>query len=123
MTDAKSIGSVRKYTIFIAINILIESVRRDFLRGSGDRAGGCPWCLYSLATRMNAFDCGIAVYATKGWKDWGERRGLNPRPSVPQTDALPAELRSPQVDSQQSNIFLNALLPFGRGTRVLPERN
>ncbi len=28
-------------------------------------------------------------------KNWGERRGLNPRPSVPQTDALPAELRSP----------------------------
>jgi hypothetical protein len=27
--------------------------------------------------------------------NWGERRGLNPRPSVPQTDALPAELRSP----------------------------
>src|SRR6185437_11843081 len=26
---------------------------------------------------------------------WGERRDLNPRPSVPQTDALPAELRSP----------------------------
>src|SRR5271155_17309 len=33
------------------------------------------------------------------WKDWGERRGLNPRPSVPQTDALPAELRSPPSDS------------------------
>jgi hypothetical protein len=28
---------------------------------------------------------------------WGERRGLNPRPSVPQTDALPAELRSPHL--------------------------
>jgi hypothetical protein len=27
--------------------------------------------------------------------NWGERRGLYPRPSVPQTDALPAELRSP----------------------------
>ena len=26
---------------------------------------------------------------------WGERRDLNPRPSVPQTDALPTELRSP----------------------------
>ena len=26
---------------------------------------------------------------------WGERWDLNPRPSVPQTDALPAELRSP----------------------------
>src|SRR6202041_1405411 len=30
-------------------------------------------------------------------ESWGERRGLNPRPSVPQTDALPAELRSPQM--------------------------
>ena len=28
---------------------------------------------------------------------WGERWDLNPRPSVPQTDALPTELRSPQV--------------------------
>src|SRR5579864_217725 len=28
-------------------------------------------------------------------RNWGERRDLNPRPSVPQTDALPAELRSP----------------------------
>ena len=33
---------------------------------------------------------------------WGERRGLNPRPSVPQTDALPAELRSPQTTYTQS---------------------
>src|SRR5271169_4183186 len=32
-------------------------------------------------------------------RNWGERRGLNPRPSVPQTDALPAELRSPPSDS------------------------
>src|SRR5271155_3843806 len=32
---------------------------------------------------------------TARWRNWGERRGLNPRPSVPQTDALPAELRSP----------------------------
>src|SRR5579863_5591120 len=29
------------------------------------------------------------------WISWGERWDLNPRPSVPQTDALPAELRSP----------------------------
>ena len=36
------------------------------------------------------------------WKEyWGERRGLNPRPSVPQTDALPAELRSPQTKYTQ----------------------
>jgi hypothetical protein len=35
-----------------------------------------------------------ATSVVKG-RNWGERRGLNPRPSVPQTDALPAELRSP----------------------------
>src|SRR3984893_17872047 len=34
-------------------------------------------------------------------KIWGERRGLNPRPSVPQTDALPAELRSPRTKYTQ----------------------
>ena len=31
-------------------------------------------------------------------KDWGGRRGSNPRHSVPQTDALPAELLPPPVD-------------------------
>jgi hypothetical protein len=36
--------------------------------------------------------------STSARKCWGERRGLNPRPSVPQTDALPAELRSPKPD-------------------------
>jgi hypothetical protein len=29
---------------------------------------------------------------------WGGRRGLNPRHSVPQTDALPAELLPPPGD-------------------------
>lgn len=29
-------------------------------------------------------------------KKWGDRRGLNPRPSAPQADALPTELRSPE---------------------------
>ena len=32
-------------------------------------------------------------------ESWGGRRGLNPRHSVPQTDALPAELLPPQVSS------------------------
>ena len=45
-------------------------------------------------------------------KVWGERRGLNPRPSVPQTDALPAELRSPHVDWKQFNTFFITLLLF-----------
>ena len=37
---------------------------------------------------------------------WGERWDLNPRPSVPQTDALPAELRSPpgENDSTRNEI-------------------
>src|SRR5579863_3887088 len=35
------------------------------------------------------------------WISWGERWDLNPRPSVPQTDALPAELRSPQGAEKQ----------------------
>ena len=38
------------------------------------------------------------IFSLEGW---GERRGLNPRPSVPQTDALPAELRSPQTKYTQ----------------------
>ena len=33
-----------------------------------------------------------------GSVNWGGRRGLNPRHSVPQTDALPAELLPPQLD-------------------------
>src|SRR6267143_5860432 len=32
-------------------------------------------------------------------KGWGGRRGLNPRHSVPQTDALPAELLPPLLFS------------------------
>jgi hypothetical protein len=45
----------------------------------------------------NSHDSGRKVDAGSGklFRSWGERRGLNPRPSVPQTDALPAELRSP----------------------------
>jgi hypothetical protein len=45
--------------------------------------------------------------------DWGERRGLNPRPSVPQTDALPAELRSPQALSMKIFLLL-AVLSFSQ---------
>jgi hypothetical protein len=51
--------------------------------------------------RCEILDCATSVQSEKRslplslWKNWGERRGLNPRPSVPQTDALPAELRSP----------------------------
>jgi hypothetical protein len=36
---------------------------------------------------------------------WGGRRGSNPRHSVPQTDALPAELRPPVADSKQFTLL------------------
>ena len=41
-------------------------------------------------------------------KGWGERRDLNPRPSVPQTDALPAELRSPPLIADSLTLFFYA---------------
>jgi hypothetical protein len=37
---------------------------------------------------------------------WGGRRGLNPRHSVPQTDALPAELLPPPFDKASLRYFL-----------------
>jgi hypothetical protein len=37
---------------------------------------------------------------------WGGRRGLNPRHSVPQTDALPAELLPPPFDLSSLRYFL-----------------
>ena len=43
---------------------------------------------------------------------WGERRDLNPRPSVPQTDALPAELRSPPIVIANSLTLFFMLPPF-----------
>ena len=36
-----------------------------------------------------------SIFKSLRAKGWGERWDLNPRRSVPQTDALPAELRSP----------------------------
>ena len=41
---------------------------------------------------------------------WGGRRGLNPRHSVPQTDALPAELLPPLTDNKQFTL----LFPCGK---------
>lgn len=37
---------------------------------------------------------------------WGERRGLNPRHLVPQTNALPAELHPPLILSIYFNFFI-----------------
>src|SRR5229473_6027944 len=36
---------------------------------------------------------------------WGGRRGLNPRHSVPQTDALPAELLPPLTDNKHLTLL------------------
>ena len=40
-------------------------------------------------------------------KVWGGRRGLNPRHSVPQTDALPAELLPPLTDDKQFTLLFH----------------
>src|SRR4029077_11810231 len=40
-----------------------------------------------------------------GKKVWGGRRGLNPRHSVTQTDALPAELLPPLTDNKQFTLL------------------
>jgi hypothetical protein len=49
----------------------------------------------------------------------GERWDLNPRPSVPQTDALPAELRSPQVEEER----LMLISAFATYPRSYPKAN
>lgn len=53
-----------------------------------------------LATRANKI---TGVWRNK--EGWGGRRGLNPRHSVPQTDALPAELLPPPGNSLQFTLF------------------
>src|SRR5437016_141285 len=40
----------------------------------------------------------VLMETSQGWDVWGGRRGLNPRHSVPQTDALPAELLPPSAE-------------------------
>src|ERR1700676_2112259 len=47
--------------------------------------------------------------STEVWNNkegWGGRRDLNPRLSVPQTDALPAELLPPPYNSPSLRYFL-----------------
>ena len=50
-------------------------------------------------------------------KDWGERWDLNPRPSVPQTDALPTELRSPPSKCQAKTAGVSHKSPTGKPAR------
>src|SRR5258708_31905651 len=49
--------------------------------------------LVMIYDRQKAANCEIVES-----EDWGGRRGLNPRHSVPQTDALPAELLPPSAE-------------------------
>src|SRR5258707_2342470 len=39
---------------------------------------------------------------------WGGRRGLSPRHSVTQTDALPAELLPPPIDNKQFTLLFQS---------------
>src|SRR6476646_6942117 len=61
---------------------------------------GCFPLINILATRANKI---TGVWRNK--EGWGGRRGLNPRHSVPQTDALPAELLPPPDNSLQFTLF------------------
>lgn len=53
--------------------------------------------LYQFSEPLNRL-CFIGYF-------WGGRRGLNPRHSVPQTDALPAELLPPLTDNKQFTLL------------------
>src|ERR1700683_2159969 len=70
------------------------------------------------ASKIRAFrtltDVNYSSLRRKLLKVWGERWDLNPRPSVPQTDALPAELRSP--------LKINYIrwLQYTRGPKCVP---
>jgi hypothetical protein len=50
-------------------------------------------------------DGAVKLFSTEK-RGWGGRRDLNPRLSVPQTDALPAELLPPPSDSSSLRYFL-----------------
>jgi hypothetical protein len=75
--------------------------------GTGKAAGFLYWCPESCQSfgprfvhklgRVNhyKFEIGFVLLGIC----WGGRRGLNPRHSVPQTDALPAELLPPLTES------------------------
>ena len=53
----------------------------------------------NLAGRLGApFERGRRSMQHEMYENWGGRRGLNPRHSVPQTDALPAELLPPSAE-------------------------
>src|ERR1700676_4017824 len=64
-------------------------------------AAGWPGTFYPRGLAQTRIPDLVTRSTTFSGGNWGERRGLNPRPSVPQTDALPAELRSPQTKYTQ----------------------
>src|SRR5687767_12166487 len=56
-------------------------------------------------------------------KVWGERRGLNPQPSDPQSDALPIELRPPRgVDMYAARLGPPSRLKYQRRVQPLQHR-
>ena len=66
--------------------------RVTLLRLGGSRAQLCNKCAEKRDS-PELTERATALFSKE--KDWGGRRGLNPRHSVPQTDALPAELLPP----------------------------
>ena len=64
------------------------------------------WCaivVQKLASFASQKKGGTVLFSVG--KIWGGRRGLNPRHSVPQTDALPAELLPPLTDNRQFTLL------------------
>src|SRR5712692_4579580 len=60
----------------------------------------------NLAGRLGAsFERGRRSMQHEMYKGWGGRRGSNPRHSVPQTDALPAELLPPSIELPQFTLI------------------
>ena len=90
-----------EFSTSTARNHLLSVKRRDQI--------ACWWYLrwlnaaslrqtYNFASRefgRSFFTAAHHVYGLDRDVIWGGRRGSNPRHSVPQTDALPAELRPP----------------------------
>ena len=57
---------------------------------------------------------------SEGW-EWGDRRGSNPRQPVPQTGALPTELRSPSVMAKlycSGVVFATGIFRFALDRKV-----
>ncbi len=62
-----------------------------------DEASAAPACPVNKSEKLKIEQPGRAKAAKE---EWGDRRGLNPRHSESQSDALPTELRPPRVRRQ-----------------------